>query len=58
MDWVREMLEKGSLVLSDSDDTVLYQTTLEEGAAYFSGQKSEEVVIDILENRLRLYLSE
>lgn len=58
VDWVREMLEKGSLVLSDSSNTVLYQSTLEEGAAYFSGQKSEEAVIDILENRLRLYLSE
>ncbi|MDE6700809.1 MAG: hypothetical protein K2K10_07355, partial [Acetatifactor sp.] len=58
VDWVREILESGGQVWHSSDNTVLYQATMEEGAAYFSGQKSLDSVVDILESRLTLYLSE
>lgn len=58
VDWVREMLESSGGVWQTVDNTVLYQTTMEEGAAYFSGQKPIGAVTDILKNRLSLYLSE
>ncbi len=58
VDWVREILESGGRAWHTSDNTVLYQATLEEGAPYFSEQKPIDVVVDILENRITLYLSE
>lgn len=55
---VREIIESGGRAWHDSADSVIYQAVMEEGAAYFAGQKPLDTVADILENQLTLYLQE
>ena len=55
---IRQIVESGGKAWHNTTDEVIYQAVMEEGVAYFADQKSLDIVVDILENRLRLYLQE
>ncbi len=53
-----EILLQGISTESTSNDSAIYSIVREEAASYFSGQKSLDEVIDIIQNRVTLYLEE
>ncbi|MCM1102151.1 MAG: extracellular solute-binding protein [Clostridium sp.] len=55
---IRQIVETGGKAWHNTTDEVIYQAVMEEGAAYFTGQKPVDAVVDVLENRLKLYLEE
>lgn len=54
---LRQLIDAASL-LSDSGSNSLYQIASEEISIYLSGQRSAEETVDIIQNRVQLYLDE
>lgn len=55
---LRQIMQSGGRAWLNPTNQVIYEAVLEEGAAYFSGQKPLDMVTDILKNRITLYLQE